>query len=168
LLPWRRLTLTNSQKLHHLATQQDNRLNQHIGNVTTQVALQTQRDSASMFTLAVVTTIFLPPTFVAGVFGTPFFNADDSNDATLRTSRSVWVYPAVAVPLTIVVLAVWSFWFQRRMKRDRSAIELTQSQVEGQQAGHLGDAGQSLREMEAYRVARSGQGEKVVSSSDIV
>jgi len=52
-------------QLHHLATQQDNRLNQHIGNVTTQVALQTQRDSASMFTLAVVTTIFLPPTFVA-------------------------------------------------------------------------------------------------------
>lgn len=45
--------------------QQDNRLNQHIGNVTTQVALQTQRDSASMFTLAVVTTVFLPPTFVA-------------------------------------------------------------------------------------------------------
>ncbi len=45
--------------------QHDNRLTQEIGNLTTQVALQTQRDSASMITLAVVTTLFLPGAFIS-------------------------------------------------------------------------------------------------------
>lgn len=114
--------------LHHLATQQDNRLNQHISNVTTQVALQTQRDSASMFTLAVVTTIFLPPTFVAGVFGTPFF--DTGVSSSLTVSHHFWIFPAVAVPLTICVLGVWLWWFRRRLRRDRLAIRKTQLAVE--------------------------------------
>jgi len=43
--------------MHHLAAQRDNQLNQKI-------ALQSQRDSVSMFTLATVTAIFLPGTFV--------------------------------------------------------------------------------------------------------
>ncbi|OIW26695.1 hypothetical protein CONLIGDRAFT_646845 [Coniochaeta ligniaria NRRL 30616] len=114
--------------LHHLATQQDNRLNQHISNVTTQVALQTQRDSASMFTLAVVTTIFLPPTFVAGVFGTPFF--DTGVSSSLIVSHHFWIFPAVAVPLTVCVLGVWLWWFRRRLQRDRLAIRKTQLAVE--------------------------------------
>ncbi|KAH8903354.1 hypothetical protein BR93DRAFT_961801 [Coniochaeta sp. PMI_546] len=114
--------------LHHLATQQDNRLNQHISNVTTQVALQTQRDSASMFTLAVVTTIFLPPTFVAGVFGTPFF--DTGASASFSVSQHFWVFPAIAVPLTICVLGIWLWWFRRRLQRDRLAIRKTQLAVE--------------------------------------
>lgn len=52
-------------QVHHLATQQDNRLTQQINDYTSQVALQTQRDGASMFTIAVVTAIFLPGTFVS-------------------------------------------------------------------------------------------------------
>lgn len=48
----------------HLAAQRDNRLNQDISNLTTEIALQTQRGSASMSTLAGVTVAFLLGTFV--------------------------------------------------------------------------------------------------------
>jgi hypothetical protein len=57
--------IADAAKIHHLATQRDNRLTQQINDYTSQVAMQTQRDGASMFTIAVVTAIFLPGTFVA-------------------------------------------------------------------------------------------------------
>lgn len=43
--------------MHHLAAQ-------NTSTLATDVALQTQRDSVSMFTLAMVTAVFLPGTFV--------------------------------------------------------------------------------------------------------
>lgn len=44
-------------QMHHLAAQ-------NTSTLATDVALQTQRDSVSMFTLAMVTAVFLPGTFV--------------------------------------------------------------------------------------------------------
>lgn len=51
--------------MHNLAAQRDNRLNQNISNLTTEIAQQTQRDSISMSTLASITAAFLPGTFVS-------------------------------------------------------------------------------------------------------
>lgn len=58
-----------------------------------------------------------------GVFGTPFFNAGDTK---MNVSTSVWIFPAIAVPLTAVVISVWLWWFRNRLRRDRSAIRRTQ------------------------------------------
>lgn len=88
------------------------------------IAQQTQRDSVSMFTLAVVTVVFLPPTFVAALFSTPFFNADNGG---ANISRKGWIMPAVAIPLTIFVVGAWLLWFQTRVERDeayRAKLEL--------------------------------------------
>lgn len=43
--------------MHNLAAQQ-------VSNLTADIAVETQRDSVSMFTLALVTAIFLPGTFI--------------------------------------------------------------------------------------------------------
>jgi hypothetical protein len=52
-------------QLFHLANQAESRDNKEIAALTARIAQQTQRDSASMITIAAVTMFFLPGTFVA-------------------------------------------------------------------------------------------------------
>ncbi|RYP22955.1 hypothetical protein DL765_001413 [Monosporascus sp. GIB2] len=54
----------------HIASQREFRTNTQIATSTAKVAEQTQRDSASMITIAAVTMIFLPGTFVSAILTT--------------------------------------------------------------------------------------------------
>ncbi|ORY19019.1 hypothetical protein BCR34DRAFT_582580 [Clohesyomyces aquaticus] len=89
--------------LYSVISQVGNRLNAKI-------AAASSRDSAAMKTLAFLTTLFLPGTFVATVFSTGMFNWRRSDDGTgdrKVVSELFWVYWALAVPLTIVVGVGW-------------------------------------------------------------
>jgi len=64
--------LTGEEQLYHLANQAESRANKEIAvqsnkvaGFTAMIAEQTQRDSASMITIAAVTMFFLPGTFIA-------------------------------------------------------------------------------------------------------
>lgn len=48
-----------------------------------------------------------------------FFNAgtDENGKATLEVSPLVWYFPAVTVPLTILVFGVWEFWRRKRQAK---------------------------------------------------
>lgn len=124
--------LTCVLQMHHLAAQKDNQLNQDISNLTKNIALETQKDSVSMFTIAAVTVLFLPATFVCvglniqnlkrreltfhkAVSSTVFFTFDGSSFAV---SPYWWTLPATAIPLTAVVAYVWFLWRRERVYRN--------------------------------------------------
>ena len=68
-----------------------------------------RKDSAIMKTIAGMTSLFLPATFVSSLFGTNFFSlqVSDSGFATLYVSDLWWILVVTVVPLT---LGVWLFW----------------------------------------------------------
>ena len=131
------LLLPSSEFLDsHLTTQKFNLL-------TSRIASEAQRDSSAMITIAVLTMFFLPATFVCvglsvafpppsrpllltrsslkSFFGTSFFS--DSADR-FHASPQIWIYWAVAIPLTGLVFAVWLVLKTRRdAKRARDPDE---------------------------------------------
>lgn len=74
------------------------------------MSAQAGLDSVAMKTLALVTAIFLPATFIATLFSMSMFDWQaDSSSAIL--SPEFWIFWVVSVPLTIAVLtAWWCFW----------------------------------------------------------
>ena len=70
------------------------------------LAKEGTRDSKGMMTIAVVTMVFLPGTFTAAFFAMPIFQWDASENGQLVNPR-IWLYWAITVPLTCLVLGVW-------------------------------------------------------------
>lgn len=70
-----------------------------------------------MKAITVLTMVFLPATFVCSLFSTGFFDFQPStSELTLRVANQFWIYFAVAIPLTVVVLgtcAAWLKWSDR-------------------------------------------------------
>jgi hypothetical protein len=65
LLEYVRCRLTIFAKLHNRIAQEDNSLNYSLAADTRRIAAASRRDSSAMKTIAVLTTVFLPGTFVA-------------------------------------------------------------------------------------------------------
>ncbi|KAF2463811.1 uncharacterized protein BDR25DRAFT_244802, partial [Lindgomyces ingoldianus] len=86
-------------------------------------------DSVAMKALAFVTTLFLPPTFIATLFSMSMFDwqadvkaqSSNPNEGTKVVSRRFWIYWVISMPLTIVVLSTWRIWrHQERTIIDRN------------------------------------------------
>lgn len=79
-------------------------------NRSAEMSAQAGLDSVAMKTLALVTAIFLPATFIATLFSMSMFDWQaDSGSAVL--SPEFWIFWVVSVPLSIAVLAAWwCFW----------------------------------------------------------
>lgn len=111
-----------------MVTQQDSR-------AATRISESVQRDSAAMKTIAALTMMFLPATFVSvssklttkmlyqrgnvvqAVFSTSFFNfspgaqsISQSADGEWVISHKFWIYWAVSGPLTVFTVALWFLW----------------------------------------------------------
>ncbi|KIN06847.1 hypothetical protein OIDMADRAFT_139651 [Oidiodendron maius Zn] len=102
--------------LSSLIAQIDNKL-------TAKMAATSSRDSTAMKTLALITTLFLPGTFVATVFSTGMFNWQSSapNSSSQIVSSYIWIYWAFTIPLTITVAFSWRLWWaweKRHLDRD--------------------------------------------------
>ena len=96
-----------------------NLLNLFFNNLTIQgnqtsidMARAMHKDSSAMKTIAVMTMLFLPATFVSSLFGTNFFalQVSGSGSTTLHVSELWWIYVVSAVPLTLVVYLSW-LWY---------------------------------------------------------
>ncbi|KAH8731756.1 hypothetical protein GQ44DRAFT_697986 [Phaeosphaeriaceae sp. PMI808] len=97
---YRARTETCIQMLFHLS-------NQAIANSSQEIAEQTQRDSASMITVAAVTLVFLPGTFISALLSTTVF---DYGHEKVQVSQQWWVLLATTIPLTVAVVAFWVWW----------------------------------------------------------
>ena len=70
-------------------------------------------------TIAVLTMLFLPATFVASLLGSNLFALEDNGAGkhSFVVSELWWLYLASAIPLTLVTFGAWACWFSRRKKR---------------------------------------------------
>ncbi|KAF8998399.1 hypothetical protein BDQ17DRAFT_1362203 [Cyathus striatus] len=87
----------------NLRAQKDSQTNLKIAKLTTEIAVDAQRDSSSMITIAAVTMFFLPGTFICAVFSMVFFNdgiAPNGSDV-FTVSRKWWYFLVATIPLTI-------------------------------------------------------------------
>lgn len=87
---------------------------------TEDLAVDAKRDTQTMKTITYVTLVFLPSTFVSTVFSMQIFdfNTDKGKDGHVTISNHGWVFLAVALPLTLVTLAIAYLWM--RIKADTS------------------------------------------------
>lgn len=79
---------TNVPQLHELINMRDGRVSKAIAETSEQIARESERDSSAMKTLAVLATVFLPPTFVAVSTRThPFLTSFHSITSKLYPQR---------------------------------------------------------------------------------
>ncbi|PTB70809.1 hypothetical protein BBK36DRAFT_1108044 [Trichoderma citrinoviride] len=118
-------TKTRIDLLYHLA-------NQAESQSTRELAELARQDSAAMLTIAAVTLLFLPGTFIAvrtltfpwtakhplrlivciqSILSTTIFNFADGE---MQVYRKWWVFPVTVVPFTILVFAIWFAWLGRK------------------------------------------------------
>lgn len=74
-----------------------------------------------MKTIAVVTMLFFPATFVSSFLGTNLVTLDTGRDGRTRFvfSDLWWIYLVSAIPLTFLTLLIYVFWVRRRSRRER-------------------------------------------------
>lgn len=103
--------------------------------IALRLARDSRNDGVAMKAITLLTMAFLPATFVATIFSMGFFHfapksATNSNEVELKVTPQVWMYVAVTVPLTVVVVgacATWLKWNEWRMNarwgKDQGGVE---------------------------------------------
>ncbi|KAI2472047.1 hypothetical protein F4781DRAFT_385108 [Annulohypoxylon bovei var. microspora] len=118
------------QALYNIMAQKESKLNLEIASQQRRVAHATKRDGTAMKTLSLLGAVFLPGTFMASVFSMTFFDfnvgpsddgsggsSSDSSSDGATVSKKLWVYFAVTIPLTIIILLFWYYLDRKREKR---------------------------------------------------
>lgn len=108
--------------LSHRASSNEARLRNEISLAFNLVS---QGDTAAMYLISLITLLFLPATFVSTLFSMSFFNYQTPGETKTQwgVSAKIWIYFAVAGPLTIVALIGWIWgrdllnFFIRRWKK---------------------------------------------------
>jgi hypothetical protein len=104
-----------------LFSQEDQSIGIDIAKASKSIAIESKRDSSSMKTLAVVTMVFLPGTFIATFFAMPLFDWHAPYGQIV--DKRIWIYFLVTIPLTIFTSAVWWVWFTLKTKREQRENE---------------------------------------------
>jgi len=66
------------------------------------------KDAAAVKILTVITLVYLPTTIVANFFSTQFVQTNEAGH--MKLSDNAWLLAAIAVPLTVVTVALWGTW----------------------------------------------------------
>ncbi len=127
--------MDRSDQLYNPMANSDSTTNLRIASESTLIAREsakvtheTRRDSAAMKTIATLTMLYLPATFVCSLFGTNFFapSTDGPGDPVSVVSDLWWIYLISAIPLTLLTVFVWLArlrWRTRRARRYRRVDE---------------------------------------------
>jgi hypothetical protein len=57
------------------------------------------------------------------MFSMPFFNWDGRSGSRVVMSGDVWIFWAVSLPLTIMVLAFWTVWWKLEDRKHENSLE---------------------------------------------
>lgn len=123
------------QVLYSISAQTDNRLSARI-------AVSSGRDSTAMKTLAFITALFLPGTYIATLFSMSMFewqaspsdapsnssSSSSSPSPSVSISDKFWIYWATTIPLTVAVVVGWRLWW---VHEDRAYSAQLAGEVEG-------------------------------------
>jgi hypothetical protein len=106
------------------------------------IAIASKKDSTAMMTISILGAFFLPYTFIAVSFLQMLRYMEESDTSKSLFSMSFfyregavapsfWMYWAVTIPLTLIILVAWWFWC-RREERFQEEFErrLKQSMLE--------------------------------------
>ncbi|RDW73553.1 hypothetical protein BP6252_07460 [Coleophoma cylindrospora] len=109
--------------IYTIITQNDSRTNVKISKAV-------KKDSTSMTAIAFLGIVFLPAMLVASMFSMSMFdfsspsNPSQSSTSTSTTTSVVnsnfWMYWAVTIPLTLMILLVWKLWMGRARDKDKN------------------------------------------------
>lgn len=117
--------------LYNIIAQKESKLGLQMAVDQRKLAHAAKRDATSMKSISLLGAIFLPATLLASVFSMTFFNFQDQDsdfspagsdsadagaaEATMRTvSPSIWVYFAITIPLTLIIVVTWFLWDKKR------------------------------------------------------
>ncbi|KAF3022626.1 hypothetical protein E8E14_013883 [Neopestalotiopsis sp. 37M] len=114
-----------------LISSEENRISRHVAEESAKVAISSKRDSMAMKTVAVLTMIFLPGTFVAAFLSMPLFEWNADTGAYPSSTPFQWIYWAITLPLTIILMIGWRAWWAIEEKSWR--LELEQVEMENRQ-----------------------------------
>ncbi|GAB1320575.1 Magnesium transport protein CorA, transmembrane region [Madurella fahalii] len=123
--------------LYNIIAQKESKLGLQMAGEQRRLAHAAKRDSTSMKILSLLGAIFLPATYLASVFGMSFFeflpdgdrragdgsSSSSSSDATDSSSLrgpvapELWIYFAITVPMTLIIVLLWRWWDKRRDAR---------------------------------------------------
>ncbi|KAH8432730.1 uncharacterized protein LDX57_010358 [Aspergillus melleus] len=95
-----------------------NEINLAFNIVSQRYGRDAQSDSAMMKTVGVVSLVYLPGTFVSGLFGTNFFDFAPGDDSDWKTASTFWMYWAVTIPLTLATVVIWALWHWRVLLKE--------------------------------------------------
>lgn len=107
-------------KVYNLIAQRDAQIGQRLAKDSSQMARASKRDSSAMKALSLLTMLFLPATFCASLFAMPWFDFSGPSGQLLVQSK-FWLYWAATVPLTAIVLLIYTtylFWMNRQRARE--------------------------------------------------
>ncbi|KAJ6133893.1 hypothetical protein N7523_000215 [Penicillium sp. IBT 18751x] len=79
---------------------------QRNNEVSLQLAKHSLSDNTMMKTVAIVSMIYLPGTFVSGIFGMSFFDYN-SEKKRLDVGTDFWLYWIVTIALTLATMGIW-------------------------------------------------------------
>ncbi|PNP60642.1 hypothetical protein FNYG_14626 [Fusarium nygamai] len=112
-------TQTQITAIYNLIAQNDSLTNRGLAVDSHAMAVASRRDSSAMKAIGLLTMVFLPATFIATLFAMPIFQWN-AEPGTSVVSDRFWVYWAVTLPLTAIVVLVWLAWL-RLTTRNRPA-----------------------------------------------
>lgn len=105
----RHRSISNEKRLQNEIQLAFNEVAQYDADVTVQINKAMKSDSAALKTLAFVTFVFLPPTFICALFSMSFFDYSASSGWTV--SSKFWIYWVSAVPTAVFTALVWVYWY---------------------------------------------------------
>ncbi|XXH01035.1 hypothetical protein Hte_007386 [Hypoxylon texense] len=85
----------------------DTNTNLEISSSTMEISKATQKDGSQMRSIALLTMIFLPGTFVATLFSMSFF--DWKLNGGIIMSPYIWIYAVVTFVLTTMTIGTWYY-----------------------------------------------------------
>ncbi|KAL3428101.1 hypothetical protein PVAG01_01610 [Phlyctema vagabunda] len=100
--------------LYNIIAQKESKLNFQMAGEQRKLAHASKRDSAAMKTISLLGAIFFPGAYLASVFSMTFFNFQDGND---NVSSQFWIYWAVTIPTTCIIVGIWYIWEKKREKK---------------------------------------------------
>lgn len=112
---------SRSQRVQNLIALTYNLLANRDSITSHSIAHDARQDGAAMKTIAMVTMLFFPATFVSSFLGTNLVSLDTGGDGRTHFvfSDLWWIYLVAAIPLTLVTLSIYVYWIKRRGRRER-------------------------------------------------
>ncbi|KAL8778170.1 MAG: hypothetical protein Q9213_007531 [Squamulea squamosa] len=113
---------TRLQRVQNLIALTYNLLANRDSITSHRIAHEARQDGAAMKTIALVTMLFFPATFVSSFLGTNLVTLDVGADGRTRFvfSHLWWIYLVSAIPLTIMTLLAWLYFVKRRSRKERA------------------------------------------------